>query len=334
MTDAPIIAVEDLEKHFVLKPANRLTGRAAVQLHAVDGVTLEIRAGEAVGLVGESGCGKSTLARVLSRLIDPTAGQVRIDGRDVSGMPTSRFAKSALRRDIQMVFQDPTDSLNPLFTVFDLIADPLRQLDPPKNRAALRDRVEAAATSVNLPLDFLTRFPHQLSAGQKARVGIARAMVVNPRLLILDEPTSALDVSVQATVLQLLDNLRRERGVALVFVSHDLSVVRLLCSRIVVMYLGQVVESGPTDALFHAPRHPYTQALLSAIPTLRVGARVDRITLQGEPQSPINPSGQKCRLAGRCPVQRDLCTRAEPALQSDGQGRQVRCHFPLDDTPR
>ncbi|MEB8387238.1 ABC transporter ATP-binding protein [Rhodobacteraceae bacterium KMM 6894] len=330
MTDTPIIAVEGLEKHFVLKAANPLTGRKAVTLHAVDGITLDIHAGEAVGLVGESGCGKSTLARVLSRLIDATAGRMWIDGRDVSDLSVSRFARSAVRSDIQMVFQDPTDSLNPLFTVFDLIADPLRQMDRPKSRAALVARVEAAVRSVNLPLEFLTRYPHQLSGGQKARVGIARAMVVNPRLLILDEPTSALDVSVQATVLQLLDNLRREQGVALLFVSHDLNVVRLLCSRIVVMYLGQVVESGPTDALFHAPRHPYTQALMSAMPTLRAGARVDRIKLDGEPQSPINPSGHTCRLAGRCPVQRDLCLRVEPVLQPDGAGRQIRCHFPLE----
>ncbi len=333
MSDVPIIKVEDLEKHFLLKAANPLTGRKSVNLHAVDGVTLDIRAGEAVGLVGESGCGKSTLARVLSRLIDATGGRMEIDGRDISDMPVSQFARSGLRSDIQMVFQDPTESLNPLFTVFDLIADPLRQLDRPKTRAALVERVEAAATSVNLPLEFLTRFPHQLSGGQKARVGIARAMVVNPRLLVLDEPTSALDVSVQATVLQLLDNLRREQGVALLFVSHDLNVVRLLCSRIVVMYLGQVVESGPTDALFHAPHHPYTQALLSAIPTLRAGASVDRIKLDGDPQSPINPSGHTCRLAGRCPVQRDLCMRNGPVLQSDDTGRQVRCHFPLGDPP-
>jgi oligopeptide/dipeptide ABC transporter ATP-binding protein len=328
MRDAPIISVEGLEKHFVLKPASRLLRRKAVNLHAVDTVTLDIHAGEALGLVGESGCGKSTLARMISRLIDPTAGRIRIDGRDVSDIPARRFARAPLRSDIQMVFQDPTDSLNPLFTVFELIADPLRQLDRPKSLAKLRERVAAAARSVNLPPEFLTRYPHQLSGGQQARVGIARAMVVNPRLLVLDEPTSALDVSVQATVLQLLDTLRREQGVALLFVSHDLNVVRLLCSQIVVMYLGQVVESGPTDALFHAPRHPYTQALLSAIPGL--GARGTRIRLDGDPQSPINPTGDVCRLAGRCPAQQDLCTRAEPPLQSNGADRQVRCHFPQD----
>ncbi|MCZ4353075.1 ABC transporter ATP-binding protein [Roseovarius aestuarii] len=331
MNDAPIISVEGLQKHFVLKAANPFTGRGAVHLHAVDGVTLDIRPGEAVGLVGESGCGKSTLARVLCRLLDSSGGRMEIDGKDVSDLAASKFAKSELRSDIQMVFQDPTESLNPLFNVFDLIADPLRQLMPQKSRDALREKVEAAAASVNLPLEFLTRFPHQLSGGQKARVGIARAMAVNPRLLVLDEPTSALDVSVQATVLQLLDNLRRDKGVALLFVSHDLNVVRLLCSRIVVMYLGKVVESGPTEALFHTPHHPYTQALLSAIPTLKEGARVERIKLDGDPQSPIGTTGHKCRLAGRCPVERARCTQGEPELVDDENVRQVRCYFPLED---
>ncbi|MGD9865240.1 MAG: ABC transporter ATP-binding protein, partial [Pseudodonghicola sp.] len=232
MSQPPIIAVEHLKKHFALRHRTPLTGRAPVKLHAVDDVTLSIHPGEALGLVGESGCGKSTLARVLCRLIDATSGRLLIDGRDMSGTSAATFARSDMRSDIQMVFQDPTESLNPRFNTFDLIADPLRQLKPPGSRAELVARVEAAATSVNLPLELLSRFPHQLSGGQKARVGIARAMVVEPRLLILDEPTSALDVSVQATVLQLLDRIRREQGVALLFVSHDLNVVRLLCSRI------------------------------------------------------------------------------------------------------
>ncbi len=329
MTTSSIITVENLKRHFVLDRGNFLTRRKPVNLHAVDGVTLDIQPGEAVGLVGESGCGKSTLARVLCRLIDSTSGRILFEGRDITDMSASAFAGSQMRSDIQMVFQDPTESLNPLFNVFDLIADPCRRLKPQKNRAALRAKVEAAAVSVNLPLEFLTRFPHQLSGGQKARVGIARAMVVDPRLLVLDEPTAALDVSVQATVLQLLGSLRRDKGVALLFVSHDLNVVRLLCSRIVVMYLGQVVESGPTDHLFHAPQHPYTHALLSAIPTLGSGARRDRIKLDGDPQSPVNPSADKCRFAGRCPLQQELCTRQAPVLSRTGSGREVRCHFPL-----
>lgn len=327
MSLPPILSAEHLSKHFAHSRRRRFPGPAPARLHAVDDVTLAIHPGEALGLVGESGCGKSTLARLLCRLLDPSAGQIYVAGREVTTMSTAAFTRSQMRSDIQMVFQDPTDSLNPRFNSFDLIADPLRQLKPPHSRAELIAKVEAAARSVNLPLDLLSRFPHQLSGGEKARVGIARAMVVTPRLLILDEPTSALDVSVQATVLQLLDKIRRDRGVALLFVSHDLNVVRLLCSRIMVMYLGQIVESGPTDALFRDPAHPYTRALLSAIPTLGDRAGGQRIRLDGEPQSPIAPDGSRCRLYGRCPAQQAFCAQAEPALTGQPGGRQVRCHF-------
>ena len=328
MTETPIIELENLEKHFVVAKGGFFRHRQEQRLHAVDDVSLEIYPGEAVGLVGESGCGKSTLSRILSRLLDPTAGRIRINGRDVTELKTAAFTKSSLRREIQMVFQDPTESLNPRFTAFDLIADPLRQLMPPANRAALQAKVETAADAVNLPLPLLTRFPHQLSAGQKARVGIARAMVVEPRLLLLDEPTSALDVSVQATVLQLLDRLRRESGVALLFVSHDLNVVRLLCRRILVMYLGQIVESGTAEQLFNNPRHPYTRALLSSIPTLRQDRKRERIKLAGDLQSPINPSPTICRFYGRCANQRERCRQEAPPLATETDGRKLRCHFP------
>lgn len=192
----------------------------------------------------------------------------------------------------------------------------------------MRARVEAAAAAVNLPTGLLGRFPHQLSGGQKARVGIARAMAVEPLLLVLDEPTSALDVSIQATVLQLLARLREETGVAFLFVSHDLNVVRLLCSRIVVMYLGEVVEAGPTGEIFHNPRHPYTRALLSAVPSLRADRRREHIKLDGEPLSPVNPEPHVCRLYGRCPSQRPLCAERAPVLKGDTGGRALRCHFP------
>lgn len=327
MNEQPIIAADNIKKHFLLSPHRRFSRRPPIKLHAVDDVSLSIYPGEAVGLVGESGCGKSTLSRVLCRLEDLTDGQIRVEGHDVSDTSAAAFARSPLRSDIQMVFQDPTESLNPRFRTFDLIADPLRQLKRPRSQEELRRKVKEAAQSVNLPLELLDRFPHQLSGGQKARVGIARAMIVEPRLLVLDEPTSALDVSVQATVLQLLDKIRRERGVALLFVSHDLNVVRLLCSRIVVMYLGQVAESGDTASLFHKPAHPYTQALLSAIPSLRAGTKRHPIKLDGDPQSPINPSGNKCRLYGRCPAQQEMCNRVAPELRDLGDGRQVRCHF-------
>lgn len=320
----PLIQVRGLKKHFVKNAGGWFSERVA--LHAVDGVDLDIAAGEAVGLVGESGCGKSTLSRLICRLMDPTEGNILLEGRDITAQGASSFAKSPERRMVQMVFQDPTESLNPRFTVFELIADPARMLLPKESGDALAARVEAAADAVNLPRALLQRFPHQLSGGQKARVGIARALVVDPKLIVLDEPTSALDVSVQATVLQLLDKLRRERGIALLFVSHDLNVVRLLCQRIVVMYLGQVVEQGPTDAVYTAPEHPYTHALLSAIPTLR-GRTSERIKLEGDPQSPFNPAMDRCRFAGRCPVERADCTKRPPELAGFGPERWVRCLY-------
>lgn len=319
-----LLEVRNLKKHYLLKGKSPF--RRAVALHAVDGVDLTIRRGEAVGLVGESGCGKSTLSRLMARLLDPTDGQLFLGDEDINRQSSSRFARSDRRRLIQMVFQDPTESLNPLMTVFDLIADPAHRLLGPLSRAQLRERVEDAARAVNLPMTLLERYPHQLSGGQKARVGIARALVVEPQLLVLDEPTSALDVSVQATVLQLLDRLRRERSIALVFVSHDLNVVRLLCQRIAVMYLGQIVEIGPADEIYASPKHPYTQALLSAIPDLSAD-RAERIKLDGEPQSPINPGKTKCRFAGRCFMEQRLCTEVMPELCELSETRQVRCHF-------
>ena len=319
-----LLEARGLKKHFPLARKG-LFGKPAM-LHAVDGVDIAIAPGEAVGLVGESGCGKSTLSRLLARLLDPTEGELILDGRQIGVESAARFARMPQRRDIQMVFQDPTESLNPLFTVFDLIADPARMLMRELTADQLRDRVHEAADAVNLPRALLTRFPHQLSGGQKARVGIARALTVDPRLLILDEPTSALDVSVQATVLQLLDRLRRERGIALLFVSHDLNVVRLLCTRIVVMYLGQVVESGPAAAVHADPAHPYTRALISAIPTLRKD-RGERIKLDGDPQSPINPASDKCRFSGRCWMEGAPCRASMPDLREIAPGREVRCHL-------
>ena len=319
-----LLQARNLSRHFRLR-WETLFGRAPL-LHAVDGVELTIHAGEALGLVGESGCGKSTLARLLARLLDPTGGQVFLHGAEITGETVSRFARSDRRRAIQMVFPDPTESLNPLLTVFQSIADPAGRLLGAMPRTEMRRRVEDAATAVNLPPELLDRYPHQLSGGQKARVGIARALVVEPQLLVLDEPTSALDVSVQATVLQLLDRLRRDRGIALLFVSHDLNVVRLLCQRIAVMYLGQIVETGPAEAIYRAPSHPYTKALLSAIPTLR-GHRGARIKLDGDPQSPVDPCATKCRFAGRCFMEQPLCAQAMPELRALPCGRQVRCHF-------
>lgn len=326
-----LLAVSELRKlypvgHRVL-PGRRKAQRSL--LHAVDGVDFVIRRGETVGLVGESGCGKSTLVRLLARLIDPTAGTIKFDGAEIGAVPARKFGRSRWRADIQMVFQDAGDSLNPRFTADRAIADPLVRLRG-VHGTALRARVAEAARLTGLPSELLSRFPHQLSGGQKARVGIARAIAVEPRLLLLDEPTSALDVSVQMVILKLLHELKERLDLSYLFVSHDLNVVRLLCDRVLVMYLGRIIESGPAAQIFTAPAHPYTQALLSAIP--RPGARGTRIALSGEPRSPIDPDPEVCRLYGRCARATDLCRSVAPQLQRVAAGQLAACHHVADRT--
>jgi len=295
-------------------------------LHAVDDVSFTIKAGESLGLVGESGCGKSTLVRVLSRLIEPTAGDIVFNGKQIGAIPVERFGRQQERRQIQVVFQDSDDSLNPRFTAFNCIADPLRRMAHLASRDALRARVEELAKLVGLPSELLGRLPHQLSGGQKARVNIARAIALHPRLLILDEPTSALDVSVQALILKLLGELRDHLGMTYLFVSHDMNVVRLLCDRVLVMYLGKAVEIGTTDEIFNCPLHPYTRALIAAIPGR--AQRSDRLRLTGEPRSPINPDPRVCRFFGRCPSSQDVCQQQMPVLQAQTPGHAAACHFP------
>jgi oligopeptide/dipeptide ABC transporter ATP-binding protein len=296
-------------------------------LHAVSDFSFQMQPGESVGLVGESGCGKSTLVNLLSRLTDPTSGSIRFQGRELSLIPARKFGKREERAKIQVVFQDPHDSLNPRHTAFQAIAEPLKRIRDMKSGIELTNMVEKIADDVGLPAALLLRYPHQLSGGQKARVNIARAIALEPTLLILDEPTSALDVSVQAVILQLLDKLRHEFGMSYIFVSHDLNVVRLLCDRVVVMYLGKIVEMGPTGEILREPKHPYTQALISAIPN--VGAKsVERIWLSGEPRSPIDPDPNVCRFYGRCPKQKDICREALPKLRSiDDKDHVIACHF-------
>ena len=310
----PLLRVESLHKRFPVG------ARRGAMLHAVDDVSFDLPAGQSLGLVGESGCGKSTLVRVLARLLDATAGRIEFDGVDLAAMPAAQFARAPQRSDIQMVFQDPTDSLNPRFTAREAIGEPLRLLAGLRGNA-IDARVDEVADQVGLPQVLLSRFPHQLSGGQKARVGIARALATRPRLLILDEPTAALDVSVQAVVLQLLDRLRRELGLSCLFVSHDLNVVRLLTEQVAVMYLGKVVELGPSEQVFRSPRHPYTQALVSSIP-----GQGPRIRLTGEVASPIDPPAHACRFHGRCPRGEDRCAREAPA-ERVVQGHRVACHF-------
>ena len=313
-----LLDVVELKKHFAV-------GKRSA-LHAVDDVSLSIGAGESVGLVGESGCGKSTLARLVTRLLDPTDGDMIFGGRNIGFIPARAFAGTQFRPKIQMVFQDPTDSLNPRFTAFDTIAEPLRLLGGVSNANELAAAVENAAGQVGLPVELLPRFPHQLSGGQKARVGIARAIALRPELLVLDEPTAALDVSVQATILKLLAELKRGLGMSYLFVSHDLNVVRMLCDRVIVMYLGRIVEQGPTEALFRRPAHPYTRALIQAIPA--IGGRADgREVLPGEPRSPVDPDPNVCRFYGRCPIQADRCHTEGPQLRNISPGHEVACHF-------
>jgi oligopeptide/dipeptide ABC transporter ATP-binding protein len=309
---APLLQLERLHKRFDVGGGRHL--------HAVDDINLTLGAGESLGLVGESGCGKSTLVRLIARLLDASSGRIVFDGVDLAEIGARRFARAAQRASIQMVFQDPTDSLNPRFTARESIREPLGLLTR-ASRSAADARVEEVAAQVGLPAALLPRFAHQLSGGQKARVGIARSLAVKPKLLILDEPTAALDVSVQAVVLQLLAQLRRDLGLSVLFVSHDLNVVRLLTDRVAVMYLGKLVELGSSEQVFRAPRHPYTQSLVSAIP-----GQGPRIRLSGEVASPIDPPPQVCRFHGRCPRGEDRCVREAPPLRTHA-AHSVACHF-------
>ena len=265
----PLLAVDNLVKEYPLKtllPLKRVRGEAPPAFRAVDNISFTVGRGECVGLVGESGCGKSTTSSMVMRLLDPTSGRISFDGIDIGEMPAKGFAKSPLRTKLQMVFQDPTDSLNPRFTASRSIADPLLRMGKLPSHAAIRDRIHELAELVGFPAHLLDRFPHQLSGGQKARVGIARAISLNPELLVLDEPTAALDVSVQAVVLNLLVDLKARLGMSYLFVSHDLSVVRLLCDRVIVMRGGKIIEQGACDAVLENPASDYTRELLNAIP--------------------------------------------------------------------
>jgi oligopeptide/dipeptide ABC transporter ATP-binding protein len=315
----PLLDVAELVRQFRV-------GKTS-QLHAVDRVSLKVSAGESVGLVGESGCGKSTLVRLITRALDPTEGSIQFDGAEIGAIPAAKFTTLPERKLVQMVFQDPTDSLNPRFTAFDVIADPLRRLGGKTSGAQLSARIDELADMVGLPRPLLGRFPHQLSGGQKARVGIARALAVGPKLLILDEPTSALDVSVQAVILKLLDDLRSRLGISYLFVSHDLNVVRLICDRVLVMYLGKIVESGTVDAVLNHPSHPYTRALVAAIPSADPNIKRNPFRLSGEPRSPIDPSPHVCRFYGRCPEGFERCEQEMPELAPVGEGHLAACHL-------
>jgi oligopeptide/dipeptide ABC transporter ATP-binding protein len=323
---ATLLEVASLSKRFPV--AVRGAARGAEHfLQAVDDVSFSVGRGECVGLVGESGCGKSTLVKLITRLLDATDGRIWFDGHDIGAVPAAHFARVTQRAQIQMVFQDPTDSLNPRFTAFDTIADPVRRLGAHAGPAAVALRVREVADLVGLPRELLRRYPHQLSGGQKQRVGIARAVALEPALLVLDEPTSALAVSVQAVILKLLEDLRGRLGMSYLFVSHDLNVVRLLADRVLVMYLGRVVEMGGVEDVFANPRHPYTRALLSSVPAPGEGGAGRRIRLTGEPRSPIDPDPRVCRFYGRCPDGMSRCTEEMPMLKVTSGDHFAACHL-------
>jgi oligopeptide/dipeptide ABC transporter ATP-binding protein len=313
MTPYVVLRTAGLRKHFPLAGRRRLM--------AVDDVSLELRAGETLALVGESGSGKSTLARCVVRLIEPSGGVVEVNGRPIGGL--GAMALAGLYREVQMVFQDPNASLNPRMTVRQVLHEPLRlhlKLSPERRE----QRAAELVGLVGLAPAHLDRYPHELSGGQRQRVGIARALAVEPNILILDEPTSSLDVSVRGQVLDLLRRLQQELRLAYLFISHDLQVVRHVADRVAVMYLGMIVETGPTAAVFASPAHPYTHALLSAAPVAVWGARRERLRLAGEIGSPVDPPAA-CRLVGRCPLAQSGCSQARPALQAVAPGHLVAC---------
>jgi oligopeptide/dipeptide ABC transporter ATP-binding protein len=318
----PLLDVRQLQVHFPLK--HSLFSRVPGSVRAVDGVSFTLEKGEALGLVGESGCGKTTLGRAVLRIVNPTGGRVLFDGTDLAAVP-SRTLRS-LRRRFQMIFQDPYSSLDPRMTVGDSVGESLdiHRLAP--GRDERRARIGTLLSAVGLDPAAAARYPHEFSGGQRQRIGIARALAVEPELIVCDEPVSALDVSVQAQVVNLLQDLQRERGLAYLFISHDLAVVEHLCSSVLVMYLGRVVESGPTRELCDSPRHPYTQALISAVPRVDPDTRRQRIVLAGDVPSPIDPP-PGCPFHPRCPIAEARCRTEAPALRPLGDGRSVACHL-------
>ncbi|MGK5443386.1 dipeptide ABC transporter ATP-binding protein [Micromonospora sp. URMC 105] len=319
--DEPLLRVRGLSKHFPVRTGLRSRGL----VRAVDGLDFDVRAGETLGLVGESGCGKTTTGRMLVRLLEPSAGTIEFAGRDITH--ARRRELRPLRQDLQIIFQDPYASLNPRHTVGRIVAMPLQVngIDPP---GGVRKRVQELLELVGLNPEHYNRYPHEFSGGQRQRIGIARALALRPKLIVADEPVSALDVSIQAQVINLLRDLQRDLDLAFVFIAHDLAVVRHFCQRVAVMYLGRIVEIGDRADIYERPQHPYTRALLSAIPDVTALGPAGRIRLAGDVPTPLDPPSG-CRFRTRCWKAQDICATEEPALVPRDGGRQsTACHFP------
>ena len=321
-SNIPLLEVKNLKKHFPIHGG--LLGRTTAKVYAVDGVSFDIAKGETLSLVGESGCGKSTVGKAILRLYPVTGGEVYLDGERIDNMPARQLRP--IRQRVQVVFQDPFSSLNPRMRIIDILGEPLSNFGMAKNRADLRNKVALLMDKVRLPRDAMDRFPHEFSGGQRQRIGIARALAPGADLIICDEAVSALDVSVKAQIINLLVDLQDELGLALLFISHDLATVEHLTHRVAVMYLGKIVELTDRRTLFAKPHHPYTVALLSAVPVPDPTAARNRVILTGDVPSPINPPSG-CRFHTRCPLVHDRCRVEEPVLRQVGVGHESACHL-------
>jgi oligopeptide/dipeptide ABC transporter ATP-binding protein len=321
----PLLRVENLVKYFPVK-SRGIIRRVVGQVQAVDGISFTVDTGKSIGIVGESGCGKTTTGRLITRLEEPTSGSMMFEDTDIAKLGSGQLKE--YRREIQMIFQDPYSSLNPRHTVGTIVGTPLRVHKVVPEKQVL-SRVQELLEVVGLNPEHYNRYPSEFSGGQRQRIGVARALSLQPKLIVADEPVSALDVCIQAQVVNLLQDLQKEFGIAFVFIAHDLAIVRHFCPEIAVMYLGKIVEKGDRETIYLRPHHPYTQALLSAVPDVKqaaIGGRRDRIMLEGDVPSPINPPSG-CRFRTRCWKAQDICTDVEPPLIDFGHGHSVACHF-------